>query len=132
MGLHLAIVQRTLAMLRRVGADPPLLFAGGVAYNSCVRKIRQEQLEHPVTLPENPGMVEALGAALHGRTLIAPNRCFTCAHPRARTTSEGPKEAFNAEGECGIHRTRVRAVTSTVGRIRPPRQTGTSFPAASC
>ena len=36
MGLHLAIVQRTVAMLRRVGLTPPLVFAGGVAHNPCV------------------------------------------------------------------------------------------------
>ena len=36
LGLHLAIVQRTLAMLRRVGDEPPLLFAGGVA-PQCLR-----------------------------------------------------------------------------------------------
>ena len=41
MGLHLAIVQRTLAMLRRVGMEPPLVFAGGVAHNSvCGRSWR--------------------------------------------------------------------------------------------
>jgi (R)-2-hydroxyacyl-CoA dehydratese activating ATPase len=69
MGLHLAIVQRTISMLRRVGADPPLLFAGGVAHNSCVRKILEEYLEHPILIPETPDMVGALGAALHGRSL---------------------------------------------------------------
>lgn len=73
MGLHLAIVQRTLAMLRRVGAEPPVLFAGGVAHNSCVRTILEEQLGHPVMLPENPDMVGALGAALHGRSLYHGN-----------------------------------------------------------
>lgn len=71
MGLHLAIVQRTVAMLRRVGGEPPVLFAGGVAHNSCVRKLLEEKLEHPVVIPENPDMVGALGAALHGRSLAS-------------------------------------------------------------
>jgi len=66
LGLHLAIVQRTLAMLRRVGVVPPLLFAGGVAHNPCVRALLEELLEMPVIVPAQPDLVGALGAALHG------------------------------------------------------------------
>ncbi|MBF0476482.1 MAG: 3-hydroxyacyl-ACP dehydratase [Deltaproteobacteria bacterium] len=69
MGLHLAIVQRTLAMLRRVGMQPPFVFAGGVAHNLCVRRILEEQLDRPLLIPENPDMVGALGAALYGTNL---------------------------------------------------------------
>jgi len=67
MGLHLAIVQRTLAMLRRVGMESPLVFAGGVAHNACVKKMLEEQIEQELLIPENPDMVGALGAALFGR-----------------------------------------------------------------
>jgi len=66
MGLHMAIVQRTVAMLRRVGVTPPLVFAGGVAHNPCVVRLLEEELGHHVIVPENPDMVGALGAALHG------------------------------------------------------------------
>jgi (R)-2-hydroxyacyl-CoA dehydratese activating ATPase len=69
MGLHLAIVQRTLAMLRRVGIEPPLVFAGGVAHNVCVRKMIEEQLGQALLISENPDMVGALGAALFGKML---------------------------------------------------------------
>jgi predicted CoA-substrate-specific enzyme activase len=67
LGLHLAIVQRTLAMLRRVGAAAPVLFAGGVAHNPCVRALLEEQLGTAVIVPEQPDLVGALGAALHGQ-----------------------------------------------------------------
>jgi predicted CoA-substrate-specific enzyme activase len=67
MGLQLAIVQRTLAMLRRVGEEPPLLFAGGVAHNVCVRALLEESLGQDVIVPANPDLVGALGAALYGR-----------------------------------------------------------------
>ncbi len=67
MGLHMAIVQRTAAMLRRVGLSAPLVFAGGVAHNPCVVRLLEEQLGQPVIVPDNPDMVGALGAALYGR-----------------------------------------------------------------
>jgi (R)-2-hydroxyacyl-CoA dehydratese activating ATPase len=66
LGLHLAIVQRTLSMLGRVGKDPPLVFAGGVAHNPCVRYLLEEGLKFSPSIPENPDMVGAIGAALYG------------------------------------------------------------------
>ncbi len=65
LGLHLAIVQRTLAMLRRVSDTPPFLFAGGVAHNACMRYLLAESLNQPLLIPEEPDMVGALGAALY-------------------------------------------------------------------
>ena len=66
LGLHLAIVQRTLSMLRRVGVAEPVLFAGGVAHNPCVKALLEEHLGLPVIVPDQPDLVGALGAALHG------------------------------------------------------------------
>ena len=70
MGLHLAIVSRTLAMLRRVGVTPPVLFAGGVAHNPCIKSLLQESLGEPVLVPAHPDLVGALGAALYGEKLV--------------------------------------------------------------
>lgn len=66
LGLHLAIVQRTLSMLGRVGKEPPLMFAGGVAHNPCVRTLLAEELKFSPYVPESPDMVGAIGAALYG------------------------------------------------------------------
>jgi (R)-2-hydroxyacyl-CoA dehydratese activating ATPase len=66
MGLHMAIVQRTVAMLRRVGTSNPLIFAGGVAHNPCVVRLLEEELGQSVIVPDNPDMIGALGAALYG------------------------------------------------------------------
>lgn len=81
LGLHLAIVQRTLAMLRRVGVVPPVLFAGGVAHNPCVRSLLEENLGMPVIVPAQPDLVGALGAALQGQRSRHPKA--TSDHPGA-------------------------------------------------
>ncbi|GAB6058527.1 acyl-CoA dehydratase activase [Desulfonatronum parangueonense] len=66
LGLHLAVVERTMAMLNRVGLEHPLCFAGGVARNPCVVKLLQERIGERIIVPEQPDMVGALGAAMHG------------------------------------------------------------------
>jgi len=72
LGLHLAIVQRTLSMLGRVGQEEPLVFAGGVAHNPCVRFLLEEGLKFSPSIPENPDMVGAIGAALYGQKETEP------------------------------------------------------------
>ena len=67
LGLHLAIVQRTLSMLGRVGKEFPLMFAGGVAHNPCIRELIEEETKTPLIVPEKPDLVGALGAALYGK-----------------------------------------------------------------
>ncbi len=52
--------------LRRVGVAEPVLFAGGVAHNPCVKALMEEHLGLTVIVPNQPDMVGALGAALHG------------------------------------------------------------------
>ncbi|WP_031385868.1 acyl-CoA dehydratase activase [Desulfonatronum thiodismutans] len=63
LGLHLAIVERTMAMLNRVGLEHPLCFAGGVAHNRCVIRLLEERLKTRIIVPTEPDMVGALGAA---------------------------------------------------------------------
>jgi predicted CoA-substrate-specific enzyme activase len=65
MGLHQAIVERTLAMLKHVGVETDFVFAGGVANNICIRKMLEERLGIAPVIPQNPQVVGALGAALH-------------------------------------------------------------------
>jgi predicted CoA-substrate-specific enzyme activase len=64
MGLHHAIVKRTVAMLQRVGNGPPVVFAGGVAHNPCIRMLLAEAVPGPLLIPDQPDFVGALGAAL--------------------------------------------------------------------
>jgi predicted CoA-substrate-specific enzyme activase len=65
LGVHQSIVDRLIAMVLRVGARPPIVFAGGVALNPCITRILGERLEQDIHVPEQPQIVGALGAALH-------------------------------------------------------------------
>ncbi len=64
LGLHRSVVRRAAGMLKRVDITDPLLFAGGVARNPCIVQILQEATGKEITVPEEPQMVGALGAAL--------------------------------------------------------------------
>jgi len=77
-GLHRSIASRTVSLVRRVmpaparlsGAGPgPGLVAmsGGVAYNSGVVRALEAVLGCPITVPDRPDTVGALGAALFAR-----------------------------------------------------------------
>ena len=66
-----AIVDRIGGMIRRVGVQERFVFAGGVAHNSCLRQLFAESLGVPVTVPEEPQIVGALGAALHAALALA-------------------------------------------------------------
>jgi len=68
-GLHNAVVDRTTSMMRRVGVQPELVFAGGVANNPCICQMIEERLGIAATVPYNPQLVGAIGAALHAQAL---------------------------------------------------------------
>lgn len=65
LGLHQAIVDRVGGMVRRVGVQERFVFAGGVAQNPCLRQLFAEALGTAITVPDEPQIVGALGAALH-------------------------------------------------------------------
>lgn len=64
MGVHQSIVRRVTGMLKRVSTEEPIVFAGGVARNVCIRKLLEEALGKVVHVPDEPHMVGAYGAAL--------------------------------------------------------------------
>jgi predicted CoA-substrate-specific enzyme activase len=63
-GVHLAILNRTLSLLKRVSTEPDIVFAGGVAQNPCLYDLIDEAFGHKVRIPENPQTVGAYGAAI--------------------------------------------------------------------
>ena len=64
LGLHRSVVRRAVGMLKRVSYDGNILFAGGVAKNSCMCSLLEDALEQKITVPKNPQIVGALGAAI--------------------------------------------------------------------
>jgi len=62
--VHRTIIGRSLGMLTRIDASPPLMFAGGAARNPCLVSLLSEAMPDRVFVPEHPQMVGALGAAL--------------------------------------------------------------------
>jgi len=66
-GLCMAIARRVGAMARRVGVEPPVAFAGGVAKNAGVARALEKVVGESFLIPEEPQIVGALGAALIAR-----------------------------------------------------------------
>ena len=63
-GLVESISKRVITSLRRVGATPPLAFAGGVAKNSALASLISHKFNSEILIAEEPQIVGALGAAL--------------------------------------------------------------------
>jgi predicted CoA-substrate-specific enzyme activase len=64
-GLHEVIASRVIAMLRRVGIADKFVITGGIARNiGVVTRIRQKLEGMEVTIPLEPMIAGALGAAL--------------------------------------------------------------------
>ncbi len=70
LGLHQAIVNRVGGMIRRVGAKERFVFAGGVAHNPCLQQLFATSLEISLTVPDEPQIVGALGAALYAASAM--------------------------------------------------------------
>ncbi|NMB76389.1 MAG: 2-hydroxyglutaryl-CoA dehydratase [Myxococcales bacterium] len=63
-GLLRALVRRVGALARATGLRPPLMLSGGVARNEAVQRLLAEELGLSVTLPGEPQLMGAYGAAL--------------------------------------------------------------------
>jgi len=65
LGIHESITKRTLSMLGRLPHFNSLVFAGGVAYNTCIKHLLEQNLKMGVLVPQDPQVIGALGAALN-------------------------------------------------------------------
>ncbi len=63
--LHESIVSRVVALAKRVGVKDDVVFAGGCAKNSSLKRMLEERLQQRIYVHDNPHMLAALGAALY-------------------------------------------------------------------
>jgi len=63
-GVHGAIAARTVALVRRVGAEAEVTFTGGVSRNIGIIKAVEEKLGVPVNVSPDSHFTGALGAAI--------------------------------------------------------------------
>ena len=66
LGIHQAVAARSVAMLQKIAAQGEVAFVGGVALNPAMRTLIQATLKTSLCTPDEPQIVGALGAALHG------------------------------------------------------------------
>lgn len=64
LGIHEAIATRIATMVRRIGPKRRIVFAGGAALNRCLRQLIGDKLALELSIPQQPQIVGALGAAL--------------------------------------------------------------------
>lgn len=63
--VHSSVADRIIAMLNRLGFGDSVAFSGGVANNPCIVHMVQDRLENvQVTVPSNPSIIGAIGAAI--------------------------------------------------------------------
>lgn len=63
-GLHLSVAAKVGAMVRRLGLRQRIMFTGGVSKNEGVRRALEASLGITLTVPPEPQIVGALGAAI--------------------------------------------------------------------
>lgn len=64
LAIHQSVCRRAVGMIRRQNISTPLMFAGGVANNSCMVQLLQKELGETIIIPEKPDFVGAHGAAI--------------------------------------------------------------------
>ncbi|MDV2989860.1 MAG: acyl-CoA dehydratase activase [Dehalogenimonas sp.] len=64
LGLHQSVVTRVSGMARRVGVTGQVIFAGGGAKNACLVRLLEDKLNLKITVPDDPQITAALGAAI--------------------------------------------------------------------
>jgi benzoyl-CoA reductase subunit D len=65
-GAHESLAARSLAQLKLVGLDGPVVFIGGLALQQGMVESCKARFGQPVLVPENPAHIVAYGAALLG------------------------------------------------------------------
>ena len=73
MALHDAIATRIATMACRVGIKERAVFAGGAALNQCLNRLVGDKLNIELTVPHEPQIVGAIGAAILAANMLSNN-----------------------------------------------------------
>jgi (R)-2-hydroxyacyl-CoA dehydratese activating ATPase len=66
-GVHTSVVRRIKSMTERVGVEDQVIFTGGAAKSAAMKKALEDATGVSLTVPKEPQLVGALGAAVIGR-----------------------------------------------------------------
>lgn len=66
-GIHYSIAKRVARLVNRVGTEELIFFDGGPALNAGLVKALEDEIMHPIVVPEIPQITTAYGAALLAR-----------------------------------------------------------------
>ena len=69
-GIHESLANRIFRMVNRLKVEPEIILTGGVAKNIGFVKALSDKLGHETTVPSDPLLTGALGAALLGKDLV--------------------------------------------------------------
>jgi len=69
-GIYYSIVSRTITLCKRIGIKKDVAIVGGVALNSGLVHILEEEMGFEILVPDTPQIVPALGAAVIARENI--------------------------------------------------------------
>ena len=72
-GVHTAVSDRIVTLLRRVGITPDFAITGGIARNTGVVRRVEQRVGLKALIPEEPQIIGALGAALFARDRASHN-----------------------------------------------------------
>ncbi|MBU1205933.1 MAG: activase [Proteobacteria bacterium] len=64
MAIHRAIINRVASMAKRFSLQDEVVFAGGCAYNPCLKMLLEQNLKRNICVASAPEMTGAIGAAL--------------------------------------------------------------------
>ncbi|MBA7469277.1 2-hydroxyisocaproyl-CoA dehydratase activator [subsurface metagenome] len=69
-GIHFSVVSRIVSLCKRIGIERDVAVVGGVALNTGLVKIIEEEMGFGILVPDRPQIVAALGAAVVARENI--------------------------------------------------------------
>ena len=93
-GLHVALASRVYRMVRGLGIEPEIIFTGGCARNRALVGALEELLGRSTTVPADPELTGALGAALLAAEHAAKGEPTAAAEAlRAYASAESGSEA---------------------------------------